>query len=459
GGSSVEKIRSLVGRLTYGYKGRYYATVSFRRDGSSVFAPGRQTENFPAAAVGWTISEEPFLQGSSLSLLKVRASYGRTGNAGPGPYSFQELIIQDFGATFGGGAQPAIAFTTTIGNRDLQWETTDMLNLGLDVGFLNNRLNFSVEYYDRQVDNLILGITSRPSAGNLGTTANIGAMSNSGIEFQGQYFSNASQPFKWNVSLNLSANTNEVERLVSEGQEIFGGRNFDAYTGDFDATITRVGDPIGSFYGFRTLGIFQSDAEVAEAPTQENAAPGDIRFEDVDGDGVITADDRVILGSYIPDFVYGVNFNATYNNFDFRLFFQGVQGNDVYNGLRSLSTQTVRLFNGSSDLLDSWTPQNNGAQLPAIRAEDPNNNRRMSDRFLEDGSYLRLKNITIGYRLPLNSSTISDLRFYVTGQNLITLTGYSGLDPEISGGNLDTGFDNGDYPQPRSFLFGVQAGF
>ncbi|MEM9525749.1 MAG: SusC/RagA family TonB-linked outer membrane protein, partial [Bacteroidota bacterium] len=259
--------------------------------------------------------------------------------------------------------------------------------------------------------------------------------------------------------VNLSTNTNEVLRLASE-DDVLQRNNQPAYTGDFTSTITQVGDPIYSFYGFQTMGLFQSDAEIAEAPTQENAVPGDVRFVDLNGDGVISADDRTIIGSYLPDFTYGVSFGASYGNFDFSLFLQGSQGNDVYNGMASLLSQTNRLFNGSPDrLLDAWTPQNPNTNTPRIALNDPNNNRRVSDRFVEDGSYMRVKNLTIGYNFPFSDGPISSLRLSLTGQNLITVTGYSGLDPEISGNLSSTGFDNGVYPQARSLIFGAQVGF
>jgi TonB-linked SusC/RagA family outer membrane protein len=461
GNPREETLRSFVSRVTYGYQGKYYATFSFRRDGSSIFAPGNQVENFPAGAIGWNISEEPFMDGTAFSLLKARASYGRTGSIGIGPYGFQDPINAGLGPNFGreGTNQPIVSFISSLANSELSWELTDMLNIGLDMGFFNNRLNFSMEYYDREVDNLILNVQLPPSVGVGSTRQNVGAMRNTGFEFQGQYYGNPRGAFQWDVSLNLSTNTNEVLRLASEDDVLF-GNNDAAYTGDFPSTITRVGDPIYSFFGFETDGIFQTQQEVENAPTQQNAAPGDIRFVDQNGDGEITAADRVILGSYLPDFTYGLNFNARYRNFDFNIFFNGSQGNDVYNGMASLLTQTNRLFNVGTDILDAWTPTNTSTDVPRIALNDPNNNRRVSDRFLEDGSYLRLRGLTVGYTFPLtNDDFVSNLRLYLTGQNLFTITGYSGLDPEISGGINSTGFDNGDYPAARSFIFGARIGF
>lgn len=464
GTSSKSKtvLRSILARATYGYLGRYLVTFSVRRDQSSIFAPGNQTEIFPAAAVAWRVSEEPFMQNTAVSTLKLRASYGRTGSIGIGPYEFQAPVVQSFGPVVGGNAPVVGAFINDLSNGELSWEITDMFNFGADIGFLNNRLNFSLEYYDREVDNLILDVPLPPSFGPDGTRQNVGAMRNTGIEFQGEYYSNRQQEFKWNVSANISRNTNEVLRLAVEDGEIFlGGGVRQGYTADLFPTITRPGDPVFSFYGFETNGLFQTQSEILAAPKQENAQPGDVRFVNQNGDEVIDNDDRVILGSYLPDFIYGVNFSGQWRNFDARVFFQGSQGNDIYNGFNSLLTQTTRLFNGDPGRLDGWTPQNTDTDVPRIALEDNNRNRRMSDRFLEDGSYLRLKNLTVGYRVPFgDNSSLASLRFYVSAQNLLTITGYSGLDPEIGRVSQGlVGFDDGRYPQAKTFLFGAQLGF
>ncbi len=456
-------LRSYLARATYGFMDRYLFTFSFRRDESSIFAPGFQSENFPAAAVAWRISEEPFMANAPFSTLKARASYGRTGSIGIGPYAFQSPITSSPGAVIGGNTPVVGSFISDLANPGLSWELTDMLNFGLDVGFFNNRLNFSMEYYNREVDNLILDVPLPPSFGPDGTRRNVGAMRNTGIEFQGQYFSNRSNEFVWDVTANLSHNSNEVLRLaVDDGQLLLGQNQVGvSYTADLPPTITRPGDPVFSFYGFQTDGLFRTQAEIDEAATQDNAGVGDVRFVDVNEDGVINNDDRVILGNYLPDFVYGLNLSARFRNFDARLFLQGSQGNDVYNGFRSLLYQNQRLFNGSPERLDGFSADNPESDIPRISLEDNNRNRRMSDRFLEDGSYLRLKNITVGYTVPFGEGNVlSNLRIYVSAQNLFTITGYSGLDPEI--GSLAqglVGFDDGRYPQAQTFLLGAQIGF
>ena len=475
GGNNIERIQSLVGRARYGYRGKYLISVSFRRDGSSLWAPGNNIENFPAGAIAWRISEEPFMQGTPISDLKLRASYGRVGFAGVNPYGFQAPIIQSQGAAFGGGAQPIAAYTNTLANTQLSWELTDMFNIGVDLGFLNNRLNFSFEYYDRQTDNLILDVPLEASSGLNSTRQNIGAMSNTGIEFQGSYNSTAQGDFTWEVTANLSANTNEILQLGPDNAPIFSGNQPGSdFTGGFPITRTgadEISNEIQAFYGFQVDRIYRSQDEIDNDNAmagdgnfyqEELTAPGDFRYVDTDGDGRITEADRVQIGSYLPDFIFGTRFAGNYRNLDFSLFVQGSVGNDIYNAYRAMLTSSDRLFNSLSSQLDAWTPENPNSDIPRTVRPDPNNNNRVSDYFLEDGSYARLKNLTVGYRVPLtNSNTFSSIRFYLTGQNLVTLTDYSGYDPEIGSryNQLANGIDYGQYPVSRSFLFGLQVGF
>ncbi len=477
GGSTRTKrvLQSQVARVSYGYKGRYLATVSGRRDGNSPFSVANNQQTFYAGALAWRISGEPFMANSPFSDLKLRGSYGQVGNDFNQLYSFQARLAQNLGPVFGGGDPRQIAFINTIANPDLRWEVTEMANVGLDAGFMNNRLNFSLEYFTREVDNLILNVPTAPSIGIPNATANVGALRNTGFEIQSEYSSARDSKFGYTVRLNVGRSNNEVLRLATEGGRIESNQQ-DAYTGGFTSAITRVGDPIGAFYGFRVLGIFQDSTQVKAAPTQPGAAAGDFQFADINGrddngeltgmpDGKIDGDDRTIIGSYLPDFFYGINFEANYGNFDMTLFFQGSQGNDIYNGMKALTYQTTRLFNISSERYENaWSPTNTDSDIPGLRRTDPNNNLRTSDYYLEDGSYLRLKNFQVGYRLGLGgiagTSSDASVRLYASTQNLFTITGYSGLDPEIGGGSVTArGFDNGVYPQGRTFLAGAQFTF
>ena len=467
---------SYVGRVNYDYAGKYLFSASIRRDGSSLFAPGNKWGNFPSASVGWRINQEGFMKSvTNLSELKLRASYGRTGFNGINNYAWQSLVQADATAYPFGSANGLGSYFNSLGNTDLKWETTDMVNLGVDVGLFNNKLTFTAEVYNRFTDGLILAV---PIPNSIGYTnapvANIGSMKNWGYEFQAGY--NYSRgDFRGNVSANVGVTRNRVLSLATPTASIYAGQNPDY--GGFDITKTEVGQPIQSFYGWQVDGIFQSQAEINAANAsdgndktlyQDKAAPGDIRFKDINGDGKIDANDRTYLGSYLPKFNYGANFTANYRNFDFTLYLQGVQGNKIYNGTKVVTQGMLRLFNAGADVMQAWTPTNTNTNVPRAVSGDPNNNSRTSDRFIEDGSYMRVKNVTIGYAIPvktlgsLTNGVMSKVRVYVSTQNLLTFTKYTGYDPEIGSRNgtlLRSGIDYANYPQPRTFLAGLQVTF
>jgi len=472
GGVNEELLYSYLGRINYDYKGKYLLSGSFRRDGSSVFAPGNKWANFPSASVGWRVSEESFLRNSKvISDLKLRASWGKMGFNGIGNYAWQSVLQQNTAAIFGDSRQSG-GYFNALGNPDLKWEITTMTNFGADFGFFNNRLTVSAEYYVRTTDDLIL---QRPLPSSLGfsnsTPFNVGKMENKGFELQVNY-AKRSGAFKWELSGNISTISNKV---VSFGENIkspiFAGANGDF--GGFDITRTNVGDPVQAFYGYKVASIFQSQAEI-DALTknnikyQDNAKPGDIKFQDLDGNGVINSNDRTILGNFLPNISYGLNYSANYKDFDATVFFQGVQGNSIYNGTKVLTQGMLRLFGAGKEVLNAWTPTNTNTDIPRAVSGDPNNNSRTSDRFIEDGSYLRLKVLSVGYTFApktLNGfakGALSKVRVYVSAQNLITLTKYTGYDPEIGSrfnGALSAGIDYGQFPQARTFLFGLQVGF
>jgi len=455
-------IYSYIGRVNYEYAGKYLLSGSVRYDGASHFAPGKKFGTFPSIGLGWRISEEAFLKNNPLiSELKIRGSYGLMGNI-PGNYLWQTAIATNTNAIFG-GAPASGAFFNQLANRDLEWEITKMSNVGLDLGFLSNRITFTAEYYSRRSENLILNVPRIPSQGFTNSTiANIGDMTNSGLEFQLGY--NKTQgDFRWNVSANLSTVKNTVNKLSGENSFILTGNNADY--GGFDIARTEAGHPVQSFWGWQTDGIFQTDSEVRG---QSNAKAGDIRFKDLNGDGVIDASDRTYLGSFLPDFLYGLNFSANYRNFDFTLFFQGSQGNKIYNGTKVITQGMLRLFNAGTDVLNAWTPNNTNTDIPRAVSGDPNSNTRTSDRFVEDGSYLRLKNISLGYSVPASAlqsfsrGTLANARIYVAAQNLLTFTKYTAYDPEIGsrfGTQLTSGIDYGQYPAARTVMVGLQVGF
>jgi TonB-linked SusC/RagA family outer membrane protein len=472
---------SYVGRLNYEYAGKYLLSGSIRRDGSSRFAPGNKWGTFPSLSLGWRISEEEFLKSvPQISELKIRASYGQTGFNGIGSYAWQALVSADNSNYVFGGNKVLGSYFSSLANTQLKWESTTMTNLGIDLALFNNSVTFTAETYRRNTDGLLLQIPIPNSVGySTSPLSNIGSMKNWGYEFQLGYSKNDGD-FKWNASANLDITRNKVLSLATPSATLFSGNNSDF--GGFDITKTEAGHPIQSFFGWQVDGIFQNQAEINAANAldgddktkyQDQAAPGDIRFKDLNGDGKIDASDRTYNGSFIPKFSYGANFGGSFKNFDFTLYLQGVQGNKIYNGTKVIEQGMLRLFNAGTDVLNAWTPTNTNTDVPRAVSGDPNNNSRSSDRFVESGSYMRIKNISIGYSLPtkilsaLTKETITKARIYVSATNLLTFTKYSGLDPEIgvNGSSTDTatqlinGIDYGMYPQPRTLQVGLSIGF
>lgn len=468
---------SYVGRLNYEYAGKYLLGASIRRDGSSKFAPGRKWGTFPAISAGWRLSEEAFLKdATAISELKLRGSYGQTGYNAIGDYDWQPLILaNNTNYPFGNNNQLGSYFNQ-LGNSDLSWEVTTMTNIGLDASLLNNKINLSAEVYTRQTDGLLLRVPLPDSQGfSVNPLANVGSMRNRGFELSVGY-NHTGKDFNWNLMGTFDLTRNRVLSLATPNATINSGSNADF--GGFDITRTEAGQPIQSFYGWMVDGIFQNQAEITALNAidgndktfyqNDKTAPGDIRFKDLNGDGKVDANDRTYLGSFIPKFAYGLNWSGNYKNFDFTLFFQGVYGNKVFNGTKVIGQGQLRLFNATTDVLNAWTPQNTNTDVPRSVSGDPNQNSRTSDRFIEDGSYLRLKNLSIGYTIPaatlqrLTNNVVSRVRVYVSSQNLLTFTKYSGYDPEVSSKNynlLNNGIDYAQYPQARTIMAGLNLSF
>ncbi|MFA9370168.1 MAG: SusC/RagA family TonB-linked outer membrane protein [Labilibaculum antarcticum] len=467
------RLQSYLGRINYEYKDKYLLSLSVRADGSSKFAPGNKWGAFRAGSFGWRVTEEPFMQDlESVSNLKLRFGYGELGNNGIGNYEWQSVISDNTTYVFGDATSRG-EFFNTLPNEDLKWETSKMTNIGLDLGLFDNKLTLTAEWFNKITDNLILAVPYAKSIGYHGAAfANVGKMKNHGTEFTAGYRINSGE-FKSNLTANISFIRNKVLNLSNETATINAGISDDFGAGDQTRTV--AGEPIQSFYGYKVDGIFQTTTEIASAPTQANAAPGDIRFKDLSGpdgtpDGVIDSYDRTFLGSYLPKFSYGLNFAGSYKKWDFSIFLQGVSGNKIYNGTKVITQGMLRLFNAGSEVMDAWTPTNTNTNIPRAISGDPNQNVRISDRFIEDGSYLRIKSLNVGYTVPLINVTngaVQDVRFYVAAQNLLTITDYSGYDPEINGinpdggqsGLLTNGVDSGLHPSPRSFLAGIQIKF
>lgn len=468
---------SYLGRVNYDYAGKYLFAASVRRDGSSKFG-NEKWGTFPSVSLGWRLSEEAFLNNvPAISEMKLRGSWGQVGNNNIPNYRYQATMDNRFFYHLGGGMapSPAAGYTTSaLPNADIRWETTVMTNIGLDFGLFNESLRASVEYFHNETQDMLLQVPVAPSLGyDTPPTANVGTVVNKGWELTTGYYQHQGE-FQWSLSGNISFVQNELTSLG--GGNPLSGSSFEGYR----TTFTTEGEPIAYFDGWVVDRIYQTQAEIdadnaldgdSDSPYQADAtSPGDIRFKDLDGDGAVTDDDRTNIGHFLPDFSYGLSASADYKNFDLSLFFQGVQGNEILNtNLYDLEGMT-RVFNAGTAVLDRWTPENTDTDIPRAKFGDPNRNSRISTRFVEDGSYLRLKNLTIGYTIPttglesIGNGFISRVRFYVTGQNLLTFTNYSGYDPEIGaktglGSTLNAGVDYGQYPQARTILGGIQIGF
>ena len=462
-GSSEYNRLGYLGRINYNFEQKYLIGGSLRRDASSRFGPNNRWGWFYSVAGGWNIGKESFMADTPFNNLKLRGSWGIVGNDNIGDYRYSATLITDFIYPFGGTAADG---TTANGlpNPNLKWEETTMRNIGLDVGLFNDQFTMSLEYYFNESDDLLI---NRPLSTSLGfndpnITENVGSVETKGFEVNLGY-NDFEGEFTWSASLNLGSSKNEVQSL-GEVSVIEGG----GFENENLSRIT-VGEPLYYFYGLQTDGIYQNQAEVDAVftanPGQTIVQPGDIRFKDINNDGDITSEDRTKIGNPYPDVTYGFNASANYKNFDFNIFISGVAGNDVYNTNIYDLEGMPRLFNSGTAVLDRWTGPGTSNDVP--RALGAGQNVSASDRFIEDGSYTRLRNITLGYTLPnsIFDDYISKFRIYFSGQNLITITDYSGLDPEvgsstvINNNSYEFGIDRGNYPQPKSFLFGVQVTF
>jgi TonB-dependent starch-binding outer membrane protein SusC len=469
-------IISYIGRVQYDYKGKYILSAAVRRDGLSVWAPGHKWATFPSGSVGWRLDQEKFMQNQSIfSEMKLRAGYGITGlnglNLGYYPWLVSvsaNSAYYPFDNTISSGPGSSIQ---GLGNSDLAWETTKQLNFGLDLSMFNNAVSLSADYYQRKTDNLILAVPLPPSMGYLQSTVNtnVGGMKNNGFELQLGY-NHRKGEFQWNATGNLTIISNEVYKLAPGVNNIEAGSDADLTEG-YNVTNTAPGHAVQSYYGWVVEGIFQDAASVTKHAFQAaGTGPGDLMFKDLNGDGKIDNNDRTYLGSFIPKFTYSLNLGANYKNFGLVVFFQGVDGNKIYNALRTTTEGMVRFFNAGTRVLDAWTPTNTNTDVPRAISSDPNQNARPSTRFLEDGSYLRLKNISLSYNIPgktLQSFTkgvVSNFRIYVAAQNLLTFTKYTGYDPEVGNrapgsSSLTNGIDYAEYPQPKGYQVGIQATF
>lgn len=441
-------------RINYDYDGKYLLTGNFRRDGASQLAPANRYGNFAGASIGWNINKEEFIHlPEVITNLKLRAGYGILGNINSltGYYAYQAVVNANasyvFGNTLATGTTQTLVYDQTN-----KWEQKKTTNIGVDVSLLKDQLSFSAEYYNNRIDGILLGITIPRSTGYINDpVVNAATFTNKGLEFTATYHSKTVGSFHYDISANASTLKNKVVSLGAKGNPIFG-----AYS------KTDVGGEVGQLYGYVTEGIFQNASDLKNHATQVGASVGDIKFKDINGDGIITDADRTYLGSAIPKFYYGLNLSASYKKFDATVFIQGNYGSKIANGVYQ-ALMTGQYGNQSTDELNYWTATNTNTNVPRPIIGDPNANGRNSDRFIQNAGFSRLQTCQLGYTLPTalldRTHVFKTFRIYLSGQNLYTITKYKGYDPDfINDGTLNRGFDYGSFPNPRTFLVGVQVG-
>ena len=441
---------SYLSRLNYSYDDRYFVTGNFRQDKTSLFAPENNTGNFYSFSGAWKISNEKFLHLPKwFNTIKVRGGYGELGNNTIGPYAYTTTINKFAGYDFNNELAPGTTVVSAV-DPNVHWENTSTANVALELGFFNNDLQFTGEYYQKKSTDLLIGVPLPFSTGAFpaSVVTNAGAVKNTGLEFTATY-NNRHNKFKYNISANLGTLKNKVTQIGINGNPIYGA-----------AAKTEVGRSIGEIFAWETNGIFQDAADLASSPTQSNAGIGDQKFKDVNGDGAITDADRTYQGVTIPKYSYGFNFSAEYKNFDFSMFWQGAGGNKVFNAMyRNLMIGDYG--NHHTDELNYWTPTNTNTNVPRPIIGDPNGNARDSNRFIESGNYVKLQTMQIGYTIPLKDKFIKNANIYVNGQNLLIISKYKGYDPDFNSndGLFSRGYDAGSFPNPRTISLGVEVQF
>ena len=435
GSASQWALFSLFGSATYNYDNRFFATASLRDDASSQFGANNQHAIFPSFSAGWRISQENFMKDVSwISDLKLRASTGKLGNqSGLTQYNDRTVFFP----------------TGTLkryGNPDLKWETTSQNNIGLDLSIFKNKISLSVDYFKKATSDLLLPLGLPRFVGGVEPTlVNTAQVTNKGFEFSVGY-KNTDQAFKYYVNANLATVSNNVDKLNANLPNIYG-----------QVSKTEPGHPLNSFYGFKMTGIYQNQKEIDDylkGGSNPDIHPGDIKFEDMNGDGIINDVDRTYIGNPNPRLSYGANLSASYHGFDLSVLLQGVNGVEKYNDLRKIIDYDTRPFNHTTNTLGAWHGEGTSNTIPRSTFTD-NGSSKVSTIFVEDASYFRLKNIELGYTVNLGGkikSVFQDVRLFVSAQNLFTATKYTGLDPEAY--NM---FDQGTYPQSKAFLFGINV--
>lgn len=462
GPSDQATLASLFARASYNYDERYMLQVTVRRDGSSRFGANNHYAVFPSFSLGWNLTNEAFMEKRPdwLTATKLRLSWGKNGNENIGNFRYTVLTSTGNNAIFGSGENLTNGVKASgLANPDLKWEESEQLDFGVDFGFFDNALTFTADYYKKTTNGMLMEMNIPSYVGESKPIGNVGKMENSGFEFESAYRFHVND---WNfrVGGNLTYLKN---KLIEYGNDS-GWANLDSFQGIGSITRAQNGKPFPYFYGYKTDGLFQNMEEVNAYVNnqgtliQPNAVPGDVRFVDMNGDGKITDDDRTDIGKGMPDFTYGMNFSVSWKNFDLNMMWQGTIGNDVFDATRRTDISSSNL---PSWMLGRWTGEGTSDKYPRFVLGD-NTNWQSSDLYVYDGSYMRLKNIQLGYTLPRQLTSkfmVSSLRFYVAAENLLTFTKYHGFDPEISSGGTSLGIDRGVYPQAKTWTVGANLTF
>lgn len=464
GGGGGFAMVSYLGRINYDYDDRYLATINYRIDGSSKFGENNRYGYFPSFSLGWRLSSESFMSNVDfINNLLIRGGWGQIGNQESlSNYAYTSSVTRGLNYNFNDNWFPGQA-PTGSGNPDLKWESIQETNLGLSFTGFDNRINIELDYYNKVTTDMLLQVPVVAYSGIQDPAfRNGGEILNEGFEVAVGYQRTTPGDLYYSVNANMSYNRNELTKLTAETSEILGG--WISFIGDNYTTRAVVGQPLGVFYGYVMDGLFQNQSEVDNHATQPNAGPGDIRFKDLNNDGVIDDQDQTFIGNPWPDYTFGLTANFGYKNFDLSLGLQGQVGNDIFAAWK-WTFLGGNWFNYHEDALDRWTGEGTSNEIPRLHINDPNNNLRNNSWYLEDGSYLRLNNVQLGYTIPQSVVNIRELRVYVTATNLFTITGYSGQDPELGTSDnvpfdapLMVGIDSGHYAVPRTYTIGINIG-
>lgn len=461
-GKFSNTLASYFGRVNYRLFERYLFTATLRADGSSRFGKNNKWGYFPSAAFAYRLIDEKFMQGfSALSDLKLRVGFGITGNQEINNY--QSLARYDVGSYAAGGTRLVGLVPANIVNPDLRWESTAATNVGIDAAFLQNRITVTADAYYKKTTDLLLRVATPRTTGYPDILLNAGSVENKGLEFALNTTNFDTKAFGWKTNLNISLNRNKVLDLYSVKELPVGASSSSLFVGSGlgNTSILRVGEPIGSFYGNVFDGIWQTQDEITASGTRDAVRPGDPRYVDTNKDGVVNLFDRVIIGQAQPKFIYGVTNNFTAGGFSLSIFLQGVQGQDVLNLNRYELESGITTTNKLKTVVNRWTPTNTDTNIPRAGSTIRRSTGIVSD-VLEDGSFLRIKTVTLGYTLPKFGKAIKSASVYVTGQNLVTFTKYTGFDPEVNSfgrDNLSLNTDYNAFPSTRTFIAGLKLGF